>query len=302
VNDPDVHPAALATRKAEHLLEAGHHEAAERAVRDALALVPDDSWLHVLLGRALVLADRREEAEQALGRALALDPEQVAALHLLAAICTEAGRHQEAETLLLEALRVDPVEPELYLAYGSLMRRTGHLDKSEQLLRRCLALAPENEAAHQELAALHTERDRHAHGAVHADLGLRLAPADERSHVAQASHLFATGHPLQARDAFREALRLDPTDRDIEEAWLEADMCSRWIYLPMYWWSLLLERLPGRQYTVWVAFVALMMVGRRVGLPGAIAATVAVAYLALVLYTWVATPLTRAWVKLVPPR
>ena len=96
------------------------------------------------------------------------------------------------------------------------------------------------------------ELGRSHDGALHGRHALAHAPDEALSHVAMAVAEFQRLHPLRARAHLREALRLDP-DSDTEEAFMHVDMLTRWPGLPFYWWSILADRLPGKQFTIWIA-------------------------------------------------
>ena len=107
--------------------------------------------------------------------------------------------------------------------------------------------------------------------------------------------------PFAAKRHLREALRLDPSDSEAEAAFLEADRATRWIYLPMYYWTLLVIRLPGRQFAVWGAVMAFAFLAPRFGL-GDVRLAVLGVYLVFAIYTWLALPLVKVWTRLRPPR
>jgi tetratricopeptide (TPR) repeat protein len=185
--------------------------------------------------------------------------------------------------------------------YASLMLKTGHPDKAERLAREALRIDADLQSAHGMLGLVLAERreKQAAHG--HAEHSLALDPGHEGAHAAMGVTLLRTGHPLRARAHLREALRLDP-DPETEELFLQADKCARWIYLPMYWWTLLIDRLPGKQFTVWGVVVGGLVVAPALGVPDRLIVVVAIAYIAFVVYTWVADGLVAAWVRMRPPR
>ena len=96
--------------------------------------------------------------------------------------------------------------------------------------------------------------------------------------------------------------RVAPNDADLEEFWLEIDRCTRIVYLPMYYWSLLVDRLPGRQFAVWGAMTALALSAERFGLDKRAVGILFGSYILFCIYTWFATPLVKGWIKLFPPK
>ncbi|MCY3001524.1 MAG: hypothetical protein NTV21_06940, partial [Planctomycetota bacterium] len=202
----------------------------------------------------------------------------------------------------LEALRLDPQDAFAYEIYARILMKTGHLEKASRLLRKSLELDPESESAHQLLTLVSSERSEQRIAKHHSRQGLRIAPEDSISHAAESARLLRTGRPFAARRVALEALRLDPDDEHLRELYLEADKCSRIIYLPMYYWSLVVGRIPGGAITVWALFIALSYGGQSIGVPPLVLGIVGVAYLALVIYTWFAGLLVSGWLKLRPPQ
>ncbi len=288
--------------KIQHFIDIERYDLAERELRGVLALHPEEALLHVQLGWALEGLGRSDEAEQEGRVALQLDPQEVDAIILLAKLSLNAGRHRESEELCLSALQIDPMSPRNYLIYGILMQKTGHLDKAEKLLRKCLELAPENNHAHSILSTILAEKRQSRPAVAHGAYGVALDPDSDYSHAMLGHAYLTTGHPFKARTHLREALRIDPGDSDIEAAFYEADRATRWIYLPMYFWTLWIERLPGQQFAVWIGAILLFQLMPRMGVPEGIALGFMLSYIAFCLYTWVATPLANAWIKLRPAR
>jgi Tfp pilus assembly protein PilF len=295
-------PVERALKVAGAFLETERSEPARRAIVAALATAPQDPRLHAMLGRVALVEKQWRQAEECFGRALALDP-NVAGYHCGVVLSlVERGRYPQAEKAVLRALELDPEMAWAWELYARVMHHTGHLDKARKLLRKSLALDPESESAHYLLTLVESERHELRAAAHHSREGLRVAPSEAPSHAVEAARLLRSGHPFQARAAMREALSLDAGDEALVELYLESDRCCRWIYLPMYYWSLLVERLPGGPVAVWFAFAGFLLARHFLKLEHAAFDAVVVAYLALAVYTWVAEPLTNFWIRLRPAR
>jgi hypothetical protein len=152
------------------------------------------------------------------------------------------------------------------------------------------------------MALVLQEKHRRSQAKAHGEFGVRLEPDADHSHALLGYTYLRTGHPFRAREHLREALRIDPSDADVEEAYLAADRATRWTYLPMYYWSLVIDRLPGKQFAVWIAVLILAQLLPRMGVPKVAVAVFLLAYFLFCVYTWIATPLTNAWIKMRPPR
>lgn len=294
-------PVEAAFTKAQRYNDVGRHDDAERELCRALGDDPQNALLFCELARTRIGAERIEEAREPAEKAAALAPEWYLPFAFLAVIDTELGRHSAAERTVLEALRLEPEEPWCYDIYGRLLLRTGHLDKAERVLKRGLALDPDREGPHEMLALLHARRREAERSEMHGQQALTHAPEEDSSHAAMGISYYSTGRPFKARRYLREALRLNPS-AELEELWLEVDKSCRWIYLPFYYWSLLIDRLPGKQFGIWGLFILFVTVAPKLGIPEEVRATVAITYIAFCIYTWFAGLLVRGWLKLLPPR
>lgn len=221
-------------------------------------------------------------------------------LHALAQLA--AGRLAGAEQAVLAALRLDPTLAGAYLVYGQVLFAAGRLAKAERVLAKALAIDPELPEGHSLAALVHAELGRSGDAHERGLQGLTLAPGEDVPHAALGSTFLQTGHPFRARRHLREALRLDPSDRDVEQAFLTADRCCRWLYLPQYHASRWIDRLPGKQFGIWGAFLALLFAARALEISERWIAPIVLVYLAWVIYSWIAHPLAGLWVRVFPPR
>lgn len=289
--------------RAERYADVNRHDLAESELRKAIALEPDAAPLHGQLAIALWRQKRLVEAEAEFKECLRLDPQDDEAMRFMAVMFMDEGRHSEAEQLLIDSIRLEPVLADGYLFYGLLMYKTEKLEKAEQLLRRCLALQPDMPYAHSQLAAVLALRNSWKEAHAHGEAGLAMAPGDEWSHTRMGVTYLQTGHPFKAREHLREALRLNPTDGDLVEAYEEADRACRWLYWPVYQYAVWTSRLPGKHLSVWLAIILAYHTTRHMTGPLAVGIKVVWGtFIAFVIYTWVATPLVKAWIRLRPPQ
>lgn len=291
----------LLVQRAADLNVAGRHDLAEDYARRALAREPQDAGALVQLALARHGRGKTAEGVAILGEALAARPEYARAHGLRALLRTELGKYRDAEVDALEALRLDPEDAFLFRIYGQLVFKAGQLDKAEKLLRRSLELEPEDESTSALLALVLSEGKKQARALQHGRRSLALAPDEDVGHLALGATLLGSGRPFAARRHLREALRIDP-DADAEQAFLQADRCCRLVYLPMYYWSLAVDRLPGKNIGAWALFLVFLFGGEAAGLPQPVLTLGSVLYIGMCLYSWVADPIVRGWIKLFPPK
>jgi tetratricopeptide (TPR) repeat protein len=285
-----------------HWNETGRHDLARERARASLQEHPESADLMVALGGALEGLGRAREAGDAARAALGIESDHVGALLLLGRLAQKAGRNREAEEHFLAALRSDPEDPGLLLAYAQLLYAVERFDKAEALARAALTRDPEYAAAHSLLSLILTAREKApSHARLHGAQGVGLSPESDLSHTALGIQYYRSGRPFAAKRHLREALRLDPEDHDAETMFHEVDLATRWIYVPFYYWSLALDRLPGRQFAVWGVAMIVILLARQFGLEEKLLPVI-LAYVAWIAYTWLATPLVKLWVRLRPPR
>jgi predicted Zn-dependent protease len=153
----------------------GACDAAEAALRDALALRPDHLKSKINLGRVLLAQDRAADALPFLEEAVAAAPDNVAAYRVLGRIYHELGQCEEAQQ-----------------AYGSALQR----DRTD-------AWSANN------LALLLIEEERFAAALPAAALAVQLRPENAVFQNNLAVALERTGRPAAAAAAFAAAVDAD---------------------------------------------------------------------------------------------
>lgn len=293
---------ARALRLGEHYEHTGQIDRAIRTIEEAIAENPEDADLHARVAWFRHRMDRTEDAVDAAERALALDPENIEAIWVLGDVCRERGENTAAEAHFLEGLRIWPDGPFLLRSYGHLMLSVGELDKARKLLEASRERDPEDEVTHSLLGLLEARRSRTGESFEHSQRGLEVAPDASAPHLARAAVAFGSGRIFRARRSVREALRIDPTNEAAAELHDDIDLHARWLVLPYYIYSVVVTKLPGEQFLLWGGFIALSYGMKALGVPNEIRLPIVLTYVGFCLYTWVAVPIGRAWVRLRPSR
>ena len=71
---------------------------------------------------------------------------------------------------------------------------------------------------------------------------------------------FQRGRPFLARRHLREAVRQNPGNGAMVEAFERIDLNTRWVTLPNYYLSLVMDRLPGGTFGLWGIVVVTFIV------------------------------------------
>ena len=288
----------------------GRHDLALQYAQKGRAQFPDDPDLGFNMAIALYGLDRHDEAEAVAREAVGNDADGTSgALVFLGVLLMDKGRHRESEQCFLDALRNDPEHAFAWQQYGKLMARVGRFDKARELVARARAIDPENADTLSLLAEIERDEesglrpqakaDRRAESASRAALG--KAPDDPTQLVEHALSCLTRGRPFTARRLLREALAAQPSE-GLEQAWLEADKVCRWTFQPVYWLNIVSRLLPGGATTLWMAFAGYGVLIRSLKVQSALAFVPVAIFAPLVLYSWIAEPVTKLWIRFVPPR
>ena len=195
------------------------------------------------LGKAYFALKRYREAKRCFAKALSLDPDHAEALGNLGAVLALTGELRGARSRLRKAVALQPRYPNAWFNLGAVLRRLHEPEEAEQSCRRALALNPRMADAHLELGNVLADLGKpeqaeacyrkaieldstlapaHARLAGTLKMTLRLEEAEASYRAALALQpsaatfqalggvLYELDRPLEAREAFRRALEVDP--------------------------------------------------------------------------------------------
>lgn len=275
--------AAHARELARHYLEVAQPARALDALARAGGADPDDPDVWALRGWALVDLDRPAEAARAARDALERWPEDVDFLRLLAVAESQRDHLAEAEAAVLAALRLEPGDPHLLGAYADALMRGGQLAKAEAVLGLAARAEPDDALVLRlRLNLAWLRRD----GRAARELAERLLARDAddpQAHAMLGALDLERGRVRRAETRLATAVRHDPSASSVAGAARAAALLRR----PAYWPLLPFERFGV--LATWIAAVALIGGLRVAGLATA-SVVVAVVWLVLCAYTWIAAP------------
>jgi tetratricopeptide (TPR) repeat protein len=192
-------------------MEMGRIDGAVTGYRRAVQLRPDVLVYRLNLGIALKERGDLAEAEQCFGSALEADANNADALNNLAALYLKTGRVDAAEFHLRQCIALQPGLPEAHLNLGELHTQRGQSDLALDSYRQALAHRPDWPDALCGLAETLRRID-----IVEAESACRRAialdPHRSASFVTLGQVLRERGRPLDAEEAYRTALRMNPAN------------------------------------------------------------------------------------------
>ncbi|MFZ1083644.1 MAG: tetratricopeptide repeat-containing glycosyltransferase family protein [Terracidiphilus sp.] len=136
----------------------GRFEVAERMIRRALAVNPNQPFYNFNLSNVLRALNRNEESTASLERALELKPDMVEALYNKGNLRMNEKKQEEAIALYKRALEINPDYADALCNLGGAYRQLNRLDEAVEAFQKALPLAPQNADLYCNLGdALHAQ-------------------------------------------------------------------------------------------------------------------------------------------------
>ena len=190
--------------------QAGDLQSAESAYREALALAPDHSDAHYLLGSLYGESGRAADALEHLEEAVRLDPSAAAARSDIGNVYRGQGRLEEAEAAYRDAISIDAGFLNAHRNLGDLLHFQGRVDEAIDCFARALSFESDDADLHFMLADLLSARGRYQESGRSYRAGLRITPQVAAAHNNLGASLRHLSRDQEALACFEEALRIDP--------------------------------------------------------------------------------------------
>lgn len=200
--------------KVVHLLQQGRNDVAEHVARELLSKNMEDALAWVYLGQALMGQQKLAAAEEAARKAVSCDPDSDGGYYLLAGILLERDQDKDALVAARDAIRQDPEDS---LNYAIAARALNELSRYEEAVEMAQAGLAQDGGCDSCLFHLSQARSflgHHKEADEVTKMLLEDDPEDATNHTARGYHLLLAGRPIEARQHFLEALRLNPLNGD----------------------------------------------------------------------------------------
>ncbi|MBV8167513.1 MAG: tetratricopeptide repeat protein [Alphaproteobacteria bacterium] len=193
------------------LLQAGRFRDAVEQFERTVALKPDHAEGFNNLGSALRELGRLPEAIAAFEQAVRLRPDYVRALSNLGVALTDAGQPARAIDALRRALDLQPDHPGALNNLGHVLKAQRDHDGAVEIFARLAALRPDDAEPLLNVGLVEQAREDHAAACAAFERALARR-VDARGWFCLGKSAAALGETARARDAYRTALALDPSD------------------------------------------------------------------------------------------
>jgi tetratricopeptide (TPR) repeat protein len=191
------------------LLDAGRNAEAEKHLRRATELDPQDVEAQLNLGRALHNSNRSVEALAAFDRVLALDSRLELAHFHRGMVLYGLGEYQRAIADLEREIEIDPGYPPSYLFRGLAKIAQGEWTQALADLDEAARRMPDNAKAHYARARCLAQLGRGAGAEAAFRRTIELDPSDPAPMNALGRVLQEAGRAEEAESLFRKAAQLD---------------------------------------------------------------------------------------------
>lgn len=202
----------------------------------------------------------------------------------------QLGRYEAAESALLDGLALAPTSSFLLCAYARLCLTVGQVEKAGKLVERAASVDPEDDVVARTRLLVAFVQGKDSDAVKHGREAMRLDPDDGGNQLLYGLALASRGNVGAAAHSYRRAAAADPGDRELVEAAREARAAAH----PLLWPLRPMQRFGP--LPVWLAAVVTMTGLRAAGL-APLALVFAVLWVTYCVYSWVAPPLVRRWIR-----
>lgn len=188
----------------------GNYPEAERLLRDALRLNPNDDSAQFNYGNVLLALQRFDDAFSAFGKALALNPMLAEAQLNRGNILLSRKSVEEAIACFDAAIRIEPNYAEAYSNRGHALEEIKRFEEALASCERALALSPQNADFHASPANILHRMKRSNEALRGLSTALSLRPNNAAFHYNCGNILFELKRFAEAFEGYDNAFRLDP--------------------------------------------------------------------------------------------
>jgi len=182
------------------------------AYRTAVHLEPTNAYHHNYLGASLEADHKMKEAIVEYREAVRLDTEDTNYPTYLSHALTDTHQYAEAESAMREAIKRKSDDAELYAQLAVVLIRQKKPEKDAQVpatYKNAFRYAPDEGRYHRYLANFYKHGKRYADAVAEAHTAVRLEPDSAASHDSLSSSLYHLHQLPEARAEILEAIRLD---------------------------------------------------------------------------------------------
>jgi tetratricopeptide (TPR) repeat protein len=151
---------------------------------------------------------------------------------LLGCIFRELAKYKEAAEHYSECLRINPKNARALSSYGTVMLKTGNDKKALKLINEALQIAPSDDIVLRHMFVYNLSKGRKRNQLN----SLQKYLTSENDEVSKLTHIgvfnMHNKNYASARENFRQAFLLDPTNSKVLRLLEEMDILTNWFFIP----------------------------------------------------------------------
>lgn len=272
------------------------YDQAEKLLMEILSYDPEDSFVLYLRANCCYMLDKYDESEKICGDLLTTYLAEDA-FRLMGKIARETKHHKKSEEYLLKALELDPQNAETLAEYGYLLLLCGYFKKADEVMKEAVRIDPEDSIV------LHYKYYfEHAIGGKRKEneaIGQYVNYSSDEVQNLMKIGLTEYKHKCfkDAREHFRQAFILEPTNDYILEMLEELNQINHFVFFP----NRLFSRIHPVVRFVMVPIATVIILVLLSMLDQTIAAIYIIGFYVciflLVIWSWLSTPIYKAFFK-----
>ncbi|MEO9966438.1 MAG: tetratricopeptide repeat protein [Reichenbachiella sp.] len=294
--------ANRALYKSEHLLKQERYAEAQKEVQSYLATDPESIAALLLLAQTHLGLKEHENADKIVDNLVQLDPSDPDILYFKGLTQALLGKRKEALKFLDNALAYNPLMPEAHGLKAVVFFEKAEFEKSLEAANAGLEIDPENEMClnHRSRALLKLGHEEEQMEADHQ--ALKSNPMNPHTHASVGYSELQKGNYTQAKDHFREALRLDPNNEFARHGILQTIKATNLFYrlfLKYVFWMQGLKP-QMRWAVVIIGYLLIQGLNKYAGELGAltpVAELIIVLYMIFAISTWIIGPVSNIFLR-----
>jgi tetratricopeptide (TPR) repeat protein len=291
--------------KAEHLLNQQRYDEAYKEVNTYLALDPHSIPALIILTQTFLGLNKDENADEIADQLLRKDPSDADILFLKGVTQAQLGKRKSALKFLNSALAFDPLKTQAHGLKASIYFQEAEFEKSLEAADAGLRIDPHNELClnHRSMALLKLDRKEE-----HLDAdsqALKSNPMNPLTHASVGYSALQKGETDKAKNHFREALRIDPTNEYARQGMVHAIKATNLFYRLFLKYAFWMQGLKPqvRWAVVIIGYLMIQFLNRsasNLGVFTPVAGVIIVLYMIFAISTWIIGPVSNIFLRFHP--
>jgi tetratricopeptide (TPR) repeat protein len=193
------------------------YQTAVTEYKETLRINPNDDDARYSLAKVLINLGKPQEAISLLTEYVRNRPKDAPGYHLLGTAYANSGQMTTAAAMLERAEKLNPRDSEIQYDLGTALAKLGRTDQAIERLQAAEEVDPSQADAHYQLALAYRKKGEKARSKQEMEIFQKLKASETDEVTAgnrnnEGNRLMAEGRTEEASKAYREAVRLDPTN------------------------------------------------------------------------------------------